>query len=184
MWRLNHRVGSMRSWQDWFLDSRFIQHPVQYFAMVILWSDKNQRAPVKTRVFDIHWFLWVLCILTPSMFEPLANLEPIAESLFHHITHHLYRCQCFFLLQSFPDLFPQIIQYSIPPFWSSSEFWNIYPSMIFWGIFGVSPFNVLLHVLTRTCWSWAPKIPPHLCTLHSSSDAANISVGERREGTR
>lgn len=24
----------------------------------------------------------------------------------------------FFLLQSFPDLFPQIIQYSIPPFWS------------------------------------------------------------------
>lgn len=41
MWLLNHRVGSMQSWQDWFLDSRFIQHPVQYFAMVTLCPTKS-----------------------------------------------------------------------------------------------------------------------------------------------
>ena len=182
MWLLNHRVGSMRSWQDWFLDSRFIQHPVQYFAMVILWSDKIQRAPVKTRVFDIPWFLWVLCILIPSMFEPLANLEPIAESLFHYITHHLYRCQCFFLLQSFPDLFPQIIQYSIPPFWSV---WVLkYLSFhLFWGILAFH-LSMFCCKLTRTCWSWAPKIPPHLSTLHSSSGLPQTRRRERGEGTR
>ena len=51
---------------------------------------------------------------------------------------------------------PQIIQYSIPPFWSVWSF-----------AFHLSMFCCMSS--RRTCWSWAPKIPPHLCTLHSYS---------------